>query len=723
MNRHMKNLSFLFLIGLISMISCNTDYQETNVQLDQYQIERGLSISSVAAEPLIEAPVDISFDDQGRAWVLEMRGYMRSLAGTGEEDPVGRIVVLQDLDGDGQSDHIKVFLDSLQLARSIAHVYGGLLYAEPPNLWFVEIDHNLQPGERELVDSEYAVGGNVEHQPNGLLLNIDNWIYNAKSTKRYRRVKGEWIIEGTSFRGQWGITRDPFGRLLYNDNSNQLRGDYVLPNTLNGNSHFQSQIAIGKRVVDDQRVYPLQATPINRGYMDGVLDEEGKLVNVTSACGPLYFQGSALPGEYDGNAFVCVPEANLIKRNILYKDGFRLKGVQAYQDKEFLITSDQGFRPVNLKNGPDGGMYIADMHRGIIQHKTYMTSYLRDKLIETGLDSLVGMGRILRVASTGNNIRYVDLSALQLRDWLDSLNSDNIWIRDRAQHLLIESGNKTIVPALKEILFQSENEISRVHALYVIEGLDQLSEFAIQMADFESFPRLSAHLLKLAGDGSMEINADYSTPINDSTIAYYSVYYYSNKANTGEVERILEAYGDKDWITEPVLSEYKEEAEQFQSVKLIEAIDALREKENRPQIREVAVEFRGLTPGLNLYRTNCAVCHGQDGQGLTDLAPPLLESEYVKGDPEQLANILLYGLSGPITVAGTDYTFGVAMPGLKSNPEISDEDIRYIMNYIRNAFTTSSIVRPGELIKNVREKDRDATDVYTQEELNEKFNN
>src|SRR5690606_24532811 len=127
----------------------------------------GVQLQLAAAEPLIEAPVTMDFDDKGRLWVVEMRGYMPNLNGDGEDVPNGRISSLEDSDGDGEADHVKPFLDNLVLPRAIAHVYGGLLYAVPPNLWFVEID-NDKPGKRTLVDSLYSVGGNVEQQPNGL---------------------------------------------------------------------------------------------------------------------------------------------------------------------------------------------------------------------------------------------------------------------------------------------------------------------------------------------------------------------------------------------------------------------------------------------------------------------------------------------------------------------------------------------------------------------------
>lgn len=708
---------------MLTLVGCHRDYQETQVGLDNYEVVAGVHLSMIAAEPLIEAPVDISFDDQGRLWVLEMRGFMRSLAGTGEEHPVGRIVILNDRDGDGLADQEVVFLDGLRLARALSHAYGGLLYAEPPNLWFVEIGSNLKPGKKELVDSAYAVGGNVEHQPNGLLMNIDNWIYNAKSTKRYRRIAGEWQIETTAFRGQWGITRDPFGRLIYNDNSTQLIGDYVLPNVLNKNRGFRSKFAIGRRIVNDQRVYPLRPTPVNRGYLDGVLDEEGRLKHVTSACGPVYFEGTGLPPEFRGNAFVCVPEANLIKRNILTSQDFVIQGVQAWSDREFVASSELGFRPVNLKNGPDGALYVMDMHRGIIQHKTYMTSYLRQKYIETGLDSLTGMGRILRLASPDNNYRKVNLARLVSRDLMDSLGSHNIHVRDRAQQLIIRRADVPVDSLLKR-LHVSDNEITRIHALYCLEGIGQTGAIDLDLQTIQEYPMLTAHCLMLAADGKLTLSglADPAA-LADSTIAYYTMYYAAATGDAHLIGELFERYQGADWIAEPILSAYSDSIDLVMDGDLRRQLLEVRQRAAaRPGSAESMADERGLTPGLHLYRKHCAACHGQDGEGLAALGPPLLDSEYVAGDPGRLVDIIMYGLEGPITVSGVEYSFAAVMPGLKDNPEVSDDDIRYIANYIRNAFVTAPMIPPGELIRSIRGRDREGTRLFTVEELNALYN-
>jgi hypothetical protein len=192
------------------------------------QIENGFRVHIVATEPLLTSPVAISFDDKGRIWVVEMENYMPDSLGTGEDLPVGKIVILTDKNGDGRMDERKVFLDSLVLPRAICFIENGILVAESPKLWFYEIK-NDKPVNKTLVDAAYAEGGNVEHQPNGLIRALDNWIYSAKSTKRYRKLDNKWLIETTHFRGQWGISQDDQGRLFYNNNSENLQGDYFSP--------------------------------------------------------------------------------------------------------------------------------------------------------------------------------------------------------------------------------------------------------------------------------------------------------------------------------------------------------------------------------------------------------------------------------------------------------------------------------------------------------------
>jgi mono/diheme cytochrome c family protein len=96
-----------------------------------------------------------------------------------------------------------------------------------------------------------------------------------------------------------------------------------------------------------------------------------------------------------------------------------------------------------------------------------------------------------------------------------------------------------------------------------------------------------------------------------------------------------------------------------------------------------------MTKGLTLYRAHCATCHGVNGQGVDPLAPPLYDSEYVSGPKDRLVLIALHGMQGPVHVNGKLYEMSAVMPGIANSPELSDEDIVSILNFVRNAFSTS----------------------------------
>ncbi|HEY9117900.1 MAG TPA: dehydrogenase, partial [Roseivirga sp.] len=508
MNSSFYFKSCLLLTLVFAFTSCQEDFEEPEISLETYQVAEGFQLEVVASEPFLEAPVAIDFDNQGRIWAVEMRGYMQTLTGESETMPNGVISIQEDLDKDGVVDHSKVFLDGLVLPRAIALVYDGLLYAEPPNLWFVEIE-NDQPGKKVLVDSLYAAEGNVEHMPNGLMMNVDNWIYNARSHFRYQRKNGQWIKEPTSFRGQWGITKDNFGRLYYNNNSTQIMGDYALPNVLINNPYYTPKVGISKVLTRNQRVYPLQATAVNRGYQQGVLDADSMLVNVTSSCGPLVYRGGAFPEEFDQNAFVCIPEVNSVKRNFLNLNEQVITAEQAYDDREFIASTDEGFRPVNLFNGPDGGMYIVDMHRGIIQHGAYMSPYLREKLAEKGLDKIIGMGRILRVKHEDKTLDQMpDFESLNGSELVNLLRSDNGWIRDRAQQYLVNRQPSGAQKALEDLLASSASSVTKVHALYSLDGMNVLSRQALMDAAKTADPQLTPHALRLLASSNMNAQAE-----------------------------------------------------------------------------------------------------------------------------------------------------------------------------------------------------------------------
>ena len=330
-----------------------------------------------------------------------MRGFMPDIDGKGENARVGRISILEDMDGDGEMDASKIYIDSLIMPRAIALVPGGALVVEDMSLWLTQdLDDDDKADTKTLIDSAYAGNPSPEHSGNGLWRGIDNWYYNAKSVFRYRFTDGKWIRDSTESRGQWGLSHDDEGRLYYNYNWSQLHADLVPPNYLSRNRNHQPTTGIDYGLTIDRRIYPIRPNPaVNRGYVPGTLDEKGSLLEFTAACSPFFYRGGALPEEYYGNVFVCEPSGNLVKRNVVEGSGILLKAHDPNPGKEFLASTDERFRPVFLTTGPDGALYLADMYRGLVQHGLYVTPYLREQTLERKLVKPINRGRIWRIVS------------------------------------------------------------------------------------------------------------------------------------------------------------------------------------------------------------------------------------------------------------------------------------------------------------------------------------
>ena len=437
----------------------------------------GFRLELAASEPMIEDPVALSFDEDGRAYVVEMRSYMLDIDRTGEREPLGRISRLEDTDGDGRFDKSTVFADKLILPRAVAAIAGGVLYVSDYQLYFArDTDGDGKADRTELVDADYG-RGNVEHAPNGLFRAMDNWIYNGESPTRYRVVGGTLVRQATEQRGQWGMTQDNYGRLIYNVNNSQLLGDFAPPNYMGRNSHHQTSAGLNLFVATDQSVFPIRMnTAVNRGYSPEVLDPtSGRAFVFASSCGPVVYRGDNFPAGFSGNAFVADPALNLLKRNLLLDGALTLASKFAYDDREFLASTDERFRPSNLYNGPDGALWIVDLYRGIAQYGQFMTPYLRRDTLARGLEKGIHYGRLYRVVSTAKKpAAFPALSRENSPALVARLSHANGWIRDTAQRLLVERGDRgapAVAALVRLVETRTGDPLGRIHALWALEGL------------------------------------------------------------------------------------------------------------------------------------------------------------------------------------------------------------------------------------------------------------
>ncbi|MDB6039589.1 MAG: dehydrogenase [Verrucomicrobiales bacterium] len=467
--------------------------------LKTFKLQPGFHMELVASEPMIEDPVAVAFDPDGKIFVLEMRGFMRDADGNGQNDPLGRVTVLEDTDGDGEADKSHVFVDGLVMPRAIALVRGGLLVAEPPKLWFFrDTNGDGKADEKIEVSSDYGSQENPEHTSNGLMWGLDNWIYSANHTIRYRNINGTWEKGPTAFGGQWGISQDDYGRIFHNSNSDPLRADLIPSQYLARNPYFRATAGVNVQIERSLAVWPIRPNPgVNRGYQKGQLREDGTLATFTGACGPCIYRGDNFPSQYRGSAFLCEPTGNIIRsEQLTEKDGL-VSGTNAFEHNEFLASTDERFRPVNLYTGPDGCLYVVDMYHGILQHRIYLTTYLRNQALSRGLQSPVNLGRIYRIVSDQKPGPAPHLSSASPAELVKALSNPNGWWRMTAQQLLVERNDAAVGPAL-EALARGSDAIPALHAMWTLDGMRQLKEAIVVNALSSRDPKLRVHALRLS---------------------------------------------------------------------------------------------------------------------------------------------------------------------------------------------------------------------------------
>jgi mono/diheme cytochrome c family protein len=460
-------------------------------EMQTFVMPPGYHVELVASEPLVRDAIAIDWDADGRMWVIEMAGYMHDMAATDELQPTGRIVVLEDTNNDGRMDKRTVFMDGLVLPRALKVLDKGVLVGEPPTLWLArDTNGDLKMDTKVSITEKYGRrDANVEHNANSLFWALDNWIYTSEVDVDFRmNADGTFTVRPTLSRGQWGVSQDDAGRIYRNTNESALHVDLVParyymrhPTLLRTRGLYESLEGPNREA---NRVWPIHATPgVNRGYQNGILRPDGTLANFTSVSSPTVYRGDRLPNDLYGNVFVTEPAANLVSRLVVTDDGTTLQGAKAYERGEFLASSDERFRPVYLSAAPDGTIYLVDLYRGVIQHKGYITEYLRDQILSRDLQAPIGYGRIYRIVHDGmTRGPKPSLSRATPAQLVAALSHPNGWWRDTAQQLLVQRRPAAAIAPLRALARNAAEWHVRLQALWTLDGMDQLQPAEVRRA-------------------------------------------------------------------------------------------------------------------------------------------------------------------------------------------------------------------------------------------------
>ena len=368
--------------------------------LKTFRLPEGYHLQLVASEPMIKEPVAIAWDGNARMYVAQMETYMQDVDATGEQNSISRIMLLEDTNNDGKMDKSSVFIDKLRLPRMILCVGHELLVNETNtyNIYaYKDSNGDGVADEKKLVYDNNAIDTkNLEHQQSGLDWNVDNWIYVTVDPVRFRykngKLEADSLVSGSN--GQWGLTHDNYGRLYFSRAGGENAGSGFQINPVYGQLEFSD-------AYDDSTfgaVWPIIKTPDVQGGLKR-LRPDTTLNHFTAANGQSIFRGDRLPHSLVGDYLINEPVARIIRRaKVINKEG-KTTLKNAYNQEEFIASSDMNFRPVNTYTGPDGCLYIVDMNRGIIQEGewTKADSYLRPQIRRLGLDKNKQYGRIYRL--------------------------------------------------------------------------------------------------------------------------------------------------------------------------------------------------------------------------------------------------------------------------------------------------------------------------------------
>ena len=476
-------------------------------EMKTFSVPPGYHVELVAAEPLVDSPIVVDFDPDGRLWVLETPAFLPDLSGRDSREPINRVVVLEDTDNDGRMDKRTVFADGLVMPRALKVLDRGVLVGEPPNVWLMkDTNGDLKSDTKELVTNGFGnANAGIEHNANGLFWAMDNTMYTSEHTWNLRLKDGKFSTSPTLSRGQWQISQDDAGRVFRNVNDSPLYVDYTPAQYFLRNPNAVRTRGAYEILIEqmDATVYPVRPTRgLNRGYRDEYFRADGSSIVIQGAGTPTIYRGDRYPRAAQGNAFISDSPTNLVHQMVVTDDGTgRLSAKNAYPRGEFLASSDERFRPVNLFSAPDGTMHVVDMYRGVVQAGGLWSDYLTNYIKTNELLLPVARGRIWRVVyGTGANRRgpKPSLSSATPAQLVQTLSHPNGWWRDTAQRLLVERGDKSAVPALETLAGSAPDWRAKLHALWTLDGLDAIQPETVNKALSDTSADVRASAIRIS---------------------------------------------------------------------------------------------------------------------------------------------------------------------------------------------------------------------------------
>jgi uncharacterized protein len=455
------------------------------------QVSPGFELQLFASEPMVVNPIYMNWDEKGRLWVIETVDYPNEI----KNDDIGddRIKILEDTDGDGKADKSTIFAEKLNIPTSFVFSNGGVIVSQAPSFLFLkdtngddkaDVRQNILPGW----------GKNDTHaQASNLRYGLDNQIWGVVGySGYYNGKKGK-----DSIRISNGVYKfDPNTRQLeyLSNTSNNTWGlgfseefDVFISTANNTHTAF---FGMPRRYFQKANINETGVEKLDAHYALHTGTKNLRQVDVqggfTAAAGHSLYTARVFPKEYWNRvAFVSEPTARLVHKVLLQPNGSGFK--EDGDGWNLLNSADEWAAPIQAEVGPDGAVWVTDWYDFIIQHNP------TPSVASAGINAQNGKGnayinplrdhdrgRIYRIAYKENNKKNtLKLDKNDVNGLVTALSNDNMFWRTTAQRLLVEKGDKSVLPALYKLVNNtSVDEIGinapAIHALWTMHGLKAL---------------------------------------------------------------------------------------------------------------------------------------------------------------------------------------------------------------------------------------------------------
>jgi len=426
---------------------------DPEIERKSFIVADGFEVNLFAADPILAKPIQMNFDPQGRLWVVSSEVYPQIEPGQTAND---KVLVLEDRDGDGKAERTHVFAEGLLIPTGIEPGDGGAYVANSTELLhFEDTNGDLKADRKRVMLSGFGTE-DTHHIIHTLRWGYDGQLYfnqsiyihsHIETPHGVRRLGGGGIWEfrpetmelDVFIRGlvnPWGHHFDRWGQSFATDGAGGEGINYCLP----GAYYFTAPDAVR----------------ILQGLNPGTPKD----------CGLEVASGRHLPDDWQGNLLTNDFRGNRVCRYVITEDG---AGYASREQAELIKTKHVAFRPIDIKMGPDGAIYIADWYNPIIQHgEVDFRDPRRDHT----------RGRIWRV--TAKNRKLVERPKLvdaPVESLLEALKAPEDWTRQQAKRVLKERGAEKVVPALAAWVKALDPndphfEHRRLEALWTYQSLD-----------------------------------------------------------------------------------------------------------------------------------------------------------------------------------------------------------------------------------------------------------